>query len=164
MSIHARSVSFGRIQRTPRPSEAIAERRPDLGLDVASVLDVRMMLETHVAGLAAERSTHEERAELEENIERWVAAGDNVAAVLLLDVDFHRAIAKGAHNELYVALLDAISGALLECGRATLAPDDGRAGVLAEHRAIVTAIAEGDPAAARAAMETHLDGVARAFR
>ena len=122
-----------------------------------------MMLETHVAGLAAERSTAAELTELEQLMDRWVAAGDDVAAASLVDVDFHRAIAKCAHNELYLVLLDSIAGALLENRRATLALEHSHAKVLAEHRAVVKAISEHDAEGARAAMETHLHGVAEAW-
>jgi GntR family transcriptional regulator, transcriptional repressor for pyruvate dehydrogenase complex len=137
--------------------------RGDSAIDFAKLHEVRMMLETHVAALAAERSTARELAELEDIMERWVAAED-VDTASLLDVDFHRAIAKFAHNELYLVLLDSIAGALLENRRATLAIEHSHAKVLAEHRAIVKALSDHDPAAARAAMETHLRGVAEAWQ
>jgi GntR family transcriptional repressor for pyruvate dehydrogenase complex len=138
--------------------------RGDSAIDFSKLHEVRMMLETHVAGLAAERSTDAELVELEKLMDHWVAAGADVSASSLLDVDFHRAIAKCAHNELYLVLLDSIAGALLENRRATLALEHSHAKVLAEHRAIVKAISEHDPEAARAAMEQHLQGVAEAWQ
>ena len=138
--------------------------RGESTIDFAKVHEVRMMLETHVAGVAAERGTVEELAELEALMDRWVAAGDDVAAASLLDVDFHRAIAKCAHNELYLVLLDSIAGALLENRRATLAIEHSNAKVLGEHRAVVKAISEHDPEGARAAMQRHLHGVEEAWR
>ena len=138
--------------------------RGESTIDFAKVHEIRMMLETHVAALAAERSTDAEIAQLESLMDRWVAAGDDVAAASQLDVDFHRAIATSAHNELYLVLLDSIAGALLENRRATLALEHSHAKVLAEHRAIVKAISEHDPEAARAAMEKHLQGVAEAWQ
>ena len=133
--------------------------RGESTIDFAKVHEVRMMLETHVAALAAERSTDAEIAQLESLMDRWVAAGDDVAAASQLDVDFHRAIATSAHNELYLVLLDSIAGALLENRRATLALEHSHAKVLGEHRAVVNAIAAHDPEAARGAMRTHLRGV-----
>jgi DNA-binding FadR family transcriptional regulator len=123
-----------------------------------------MMLETHVAAMAAERGTDAEIAPLEQLMDRWVAAGDDVGAASLVDVDFHRAIATSAHNELYLVLLDSIAGALLENRRATLALQHSHAKVLGEHRAIVNAIAAHDPDEARAAMQKHLHGVEEAWR
>ncbi len=138
--------------------------RGESTIDFVKVHEIRMMLETHLAGLAAERSTDAEIADLEKLMDRWVAASDDVAAQSRLDVDFHRAIANCAHNELYLVLLDSIAGALLENRRATLALDHSHAKVLGEHRAIVKAISEHDSERARAAMQTHLDGVADAWR
>ena len=137
--------------------------RGDSDIDFSKLHEVRMMLETHVAALAAERSTDAEIALLESLMDRWVAAGDDVAAASQLDVDFHRAIATSAHNELYLVLLDSIAGALLENRRATLALDHSRTKVLGEHRAIVKAISDHDSDDARTAMETHLQGVAEAW-
>jgi GntR family transcriptional repressor for pyruvate dehydrogenase complex len=134
------------------------------GIDYAKVHEVRLMLETHLAGLAAERSTPEDRAELQELLVAWGQAGDDVVTASRLDVDFHRAIAKCAGNELFLVLLDSISGALLANRRATLALEHSHAKVLSEHRNIVDGIAAGDPVAARAAMELHLAGVAEAWR
>jgi GntR family transcriptional repressor for pyruvate dehydrogenase complex len=137
--------------------------RGDSTVDFAKVHEVRMMLETHIAGVAAERSTPADHAELESLMEAWVAAGDDVIAASRLDVDFHRAIAKSARNELYLVLLDSIAGALLENRRATLALEHSRAKVLTEHRNVVDAIKQHDPELARAAMQTHLHGVAEAW-
>ncbi len=138
--------------------------RGESTIDFGKVHEIRMMLETHVAALAAERSTDAEIAQLETLMDRWVAAGDDVAAASQLDVDFHRAIATSAHNELYLVLLDSIAGALLENRRATLALEHSHAKVLGEHRAVVNAIAAHDPEAARAAMRTHLNGVEEAWQ
>ena len=62
------------------------------------------------------------------------------------------------------SLLDSIAGALLENRRATLALEHSHAKVLAEHRAVVDAIKQHDPEGARRAMDTHLEGVAEAWR
>jgi GntR family transcriptional repressor for pyruvate dehydrogenase complex len=138
--------------------------RGDSSIDFAKIHEVRVMLETHLAGLAAERGTPEDHALLQAMLEAWGEAGEDVIAASRLDVEFHRAVASCARNELYLVLLDSIAGALLDNRRATLALQHSHAKVLAEHRAIVDAILAGDPAAARAAMETHLAGVAQAWR
>ena len=133
-------------------------------IDFAKVHEIRMMLEIHLAGVAAERSTPSDHEELEQLLEEWAGAGDHVDAASRLDVDFHRAIAKCARNELYLVVLDSIAGALLENRRATLALEHSHAKVLAEHRAVVDAIKQHDPEGARRAMDTHLEGVAEAWR
>jgi GntR family transcriptional repressor for pyruvate dehydrogenase complex len=137
--------------------------RGESTIDFAKLHEIRMMLETHIAAVAAERSTAEDHAELEALMAAWIAAGDDVIVASRLDVDFHRAIAKSARNELYLVLLDSIAGALLENRRATLALEHSRAKVLAEHRHVVDAIKAHDPEGARGAMQTHLQGVAEAW-
>ena len=138
--------------------------RGESTIDFAKVHEVRMMLETHLAALAAERGTPEDHRELEVLLDAWGDAGDDVIAASRLDVDFHRAIAKCARNELYLVLLDSIAGALLENRRATLALEHSHAKVHEEHRKIVAGIKEHDPDAARTAMEKHLTGAAQAWR
>jgi GntR family transcriptional regulator, transcriptional repressor for pyruvate dehydrogenase complex len=138
--------------------------RGESTIDFAKLHEIRMMLETHIAAVAAERGTAEDHAELEALMAAWIAAGDDVIVASRLDVDFHRAIAKSARNELYLVLLDSISGSLLENRRATLALEHSRAKVLAEHRDVVDAIKAHDPALARAAMQRHLQGVAEAWQ
>jgi GntR family transcriptional repressor for pyruvate dehydrogenase complex len=137
--------------------------RGESTIDFAKLHEIRMMLETHIAAVAAERGTAEDHAELEALMAAWIAAGDDVIVASRLDVDFHRAIAKSARNELYLVLLDSISGSLLENRRATLALEHSRAKVLAEHRDVVDAIKAHEPELARAAMQRHLQGVAEAW-
>ncbi len=138
--------------------------RADGALDFNKVHEVRTMLETHFAGVAAERSTEDDHRELEEMLDAWEHATGDVDASSQLDVDFHRAIAKAGRNELFLVLLDSIAGALLENRRATLALEHLHAKVYAEHRGIVTAIKARDPDKARQAMNVHLNGVAETWR
>ncbi len=137
--------------------------RGESTIDFTKVHEVRQMIETHVAAQAAERGSPADHDELEELMAAWDRAGDDVVEASRVDVEFHRAIAKCAGNELYLVLLDSISGALFENRRATLALAHSHAKVRNEHRAILDAIKQGDREAARQAMCTHLDGVAAAW-
>src|SRR4051794_5481646 len=85
-------------------------------LDYPKVHEVRAVLEVEVAGLAAVRATDDDVAQMRENCER-METDDDVEAAALHDVEFHRAIARGTHNELYLLLLDSIGDALLEVRR-----------------------------------------------
>lgn len=148
-----------------RVTEAVALlMRADGVLDFRKVHEVRTMLETYFAGVAAERGTEEDHRELEKMLDAWEHATGDVVASSRLDVDFHRAIAKAGRNELFLVLLDSIAGALLENRRATLALQHRHAKVYAEHRDIIVAIKARDPETARRAMAVHLDGVAETWR
>jgi GntR family transcriptional regulator, transcriptional repressor for pyruvate dehydrogenase complex len=138
--------------------------RADGALDFNKVHEVRTMLETHFAGVAAERSTEDNHHELEELLDAWEDATGDVDVSSQLDVNFHRAIAKSGRNELFLVLLDSIAGALLENRRATLALEHLHAKVYTEHRDIVAAIKARNPDKARQAMEIHLNGVAESWR
>jgi GntR family transcriptional repressor for pyruvate dehydrogenase complex len=127
--------------------------------------EVRTMLERHTAGLAAERGTEENYAEIEHICGRFAAAeatGD-VDAASRLDVEFHRAIAKATRNKLFLVLLDSISDALLEIRRATLAIPHSPTKVVDDHQRIFEAIKRQDPIGARTAMELHLENAALAW-
>jgi GntR family transcriptional repressor for pyruvate dehydrogenase complex len=137
--------------------------RSESAIDFAAVHEVRMMLEIHIAAKAAERSTAQDHEELRELMAAWEGAGD-VDAASLLDVDFHRAIAKCARNPLYLVLLDSIAGALLENRRATLALEHSHAKVRREHQAVLDGVERHDAEGAARAMQDHLAGAEQAWR
>ena len=131
-------------------------------LDYPRVHEVRAMLEVEVAGLAALRATDEDIAEMREICARMEAEED-VEAASLHDVEFHRAIARGTHNELHLLLLDSIGDALLEIRRENLAGGSGP-DTIASHRVILARIAAHDPDGARDAMRAHLENVEQHWR
>ena len=132
-------------------------------VDFEQIHEVRALLEVQIAGLAAERCTDEEVAQLREIDERLKGAGDDVEAAARNDLEFHRRIALATHNELYLVLMDSIGASLIDIRRANLGsgstPD-----TLAQHQAILDAIAAHNANAARAAMADHLEGVAMWWR
>jgi GntR family transcriptional regulator, transcriptional repressor for pyruvate dehydrogenase complex len=124
-------------------------------LDYAKINEVRMTLEIRTAQIAAERATDEDIAELREHCERMAAVGD-VEAASAEDVEFHRAIARATHNDLFTVMLDSIGDILLEIRRATLGlPGRIQEGV-AFHARILERIAAHDVEGAGEAMHQHL--------
>jgi GntR family transcriptional repressor for pyruvate dehydrogenase complex len=75
------------------------------------------------------------------------------------DVEFHRAIGRATHNDLYVVLLDAVGGSLLEVRRANLGREGAVRQTIDLHRAILDAILRADELAAAEAMRQHLQNV-----
>jgi GntR family transcriptional regulator, transcriptional repressor for pyruvate dehydrogenase complex len=129
------------------------------GLDFQHVHEVRRMLEVHITGLAAERAA-------EDDIDRLAAVHDQMAASLgdfeaaaLHDLEFHRAIARATHNELFLVLMDSIGHALLDIRRANIARGGTGPLTVEEHGEILAALRARDPKRARTAMRTHLDNV-----
>jgi GntR family transcriptional repressor for pyruvate dehydrogenase complex len=124
---------------------------------LAHLFEVRLLLEPGAAALAAERAGTEDVAALRECITRaQVEDTGNADAFLELDTELHERIVRAAGNPLLEHLLAAISA----LGRQSRAYTARLPGVLdrtiAEHETIVDAIAAGDAAGARAAMEAHI--------
>jgi len=124
---------------------------------LAHLFEVRLLLEPGAAALAAERAGTADVAALRECIARAQAEDTaNADALLELDTELHERIVRAAGNPLLEHLLTAISA----LGRQSRSYTARLPGVLdstiAEHEAIVDAIAAGDAAAARAAMEAHI--------
>jgi GntR family transcriptional regulator, transcriptional repressor for pyruvate dehydrogenase complex len=126
--------------------------------------EVREMVEVRVTGLAAQRATEQDLVELRQAFREM---DENVGSPETLsdkDVEFHRTIARSAHNELYLIMLDSIGDVLLEIRLEALSHKERRTEVLAHHQRILDAILSHDSEAARRAMAEHLEDSASFWR
>jgi GntR family transcriptional regulator, transcriptional repressor for pyruvate dehydrogenase complex len=130
-------------------------------MDFAKVHEVRRLLEVHIAGVAAERAHDEDVERLTDVHEQMVASIEDVDHAALIDLEFHRAIARATHNDLYLVLIDSIGRVQVEIRRATMGLRGTGPFAIKQHRAILLAIRARNPERARAAMRRHLDYVAR---
>jgi GntR family transcriptional repressor for pyruvate dehydrogenase complex len=130
-------------------------------LDYARVHEIRAVLEVPMAAAAAHRRTETDVGLLVAACERVEQAINDVDLAAMHDVEFHRAIGRATHNDLYVVLLDAVGAALLEVRRANLALPSADSQTVAHHRAILEAVVGGDAPAAAEAMRVHLENVDR---
>ncbi len=112
--------------------------------------DARMMIEPAVAAAAARRATPEEVEAIRRAADALETADDPVEA----DLSFHAAVLRAARNSVVAMLLEPLGDLLRTERAATL--QMGLELAAAGHHRIAEAIAAGDPAAARAAMESHL--------
>lgn len=127
---------------------------------VVQVREVRRALEGEIAALAAERASRSQVAALRtalREIDRTVASGgDGVAE----DLAFHRAMAAATGNPQFTRLLEFLEQYLRDAMRVTRGIEarrrDFMEAVRKEHRAIVEAIAAGDPKAARKRALEHM--------
>jgi len=147
------------------PSVLMPERWPDRAASLRSVLEVRRVLETGCAALAAEKRTPEDIAALEALLAEMEEKLADREASERLDVRFHLAVADAAHNETLSEMMRSFSERLHDSMRDTRAlwlfAERSSAGrLLAEHRAIFEAVRDGDAALARSRMEEHLAKVA----
>lgn len=150
----------GTIVRTP-DAALVSEMMTMLlqsGSDVSftHVQEIRRLLEVEIAGLAAERQTPADLQRMLAELEAMQAASDDPEAWARADVAFHAAIALATHNPLYPVLLSSIADLLIEVRRTGIRLPDTPARAYRHHQAIYTAIADGNRAAARQAMQAHL--------
>jgi GntR family transcriptional repressor for pyruvate dehydrogenase complex len=128
-------------------------------LDFEKVHEVRALLEVHIAGLAAERATEGDITRLREVHERMEREAGDVESAARDDLEFHRAIASGTQNDLFLLLMDSIGSTLIEIRRENLASGSAPM-TLDQHGRVLDRIAARDSPGARAAMASHLEGVA----
>jgi len=135
-------------------------------LDFERVHEVRTLLEVHIAGLAAERASDDDLEQLYETHRRMVTETNagNTDLASLVDLEFHRVIARATHNDLFLLLMDSIGSSLIDIRRENLASEAGPAATLAQHESVLERIAAHDASGARKAMAAHLDGVAELWR
>lgn len=145
--------------------ERLAREEPRRGAVVADVshkaltaiYEVREVLEGLAARLAVENAGRRLIRTLEEILqehERAVSAEDPTAASEA-DMTFHRLIREAADNAEVVRMLDDVQTQVRLAMRTTRVTA-GPTLAIADHRAIVTAMEAGDPAAAEEAARAHI--------
>jgi DNA-binding FadR family transcriptional regulator len=122
------------------------------------LIEVRRHVEIPVAGYAAVRRSQDDLDLLAHLVGRMDAETDNTAWVAL-DSLFHITIAQASGNPVFGKVIEEIRDALARQSAFLNQLGDRRAQSNAEHRAIVTAIADGSESAAVAAMTAHLQHV-----
>jgi GntR family transcriptional repressor for pyruvate dehydrogenase complex len=131
--------------------------------DYRKVHEVRLLVETEVAGMAAERATDGELERMRQACEAMAAVVDEPDKATESDLEFHRALAAATHNDLVSIMLDAIADSLIWIRRETFGPTGRTRRALASHREILDRIVARDPSGARKAMAWHLDDVELAW-
>nr|WP_239029167.1 GntR family transcriptional regulator [Pseudonocardia acidicola] len=128
------------------------------------VFDLRSLLEPYVAGRLARHAADDDLAPLYELIDAQEKLGTSgqQSAFLALDERFHLLQSELAGLERTHATMVSLRGAMWLMGFEALALPQRHEAVIAEHRAIVDAIARHDPDAAAAAAHEHIARTAAA--
>jgi GntR family transcriptional regulator, transcriptional repressor for pyruvate dehydrogenase complex len=130
----------------------VVDFHPDAS--VLQFFEVRRILEPAAAALAASRmpSVDELRRLVDE-----LDTLDDLDAVVANDIEFHHRIAAGAGNDVLCSLIDALSGPTVRArtwrGRTQA---DAMVRTRRQHRAILDAIAAGEPELARSWATVHV--------
>lgn len=123
--------------------------------DVDDVMDLRMVVEPPVAARAAERHDVSDLKRLT-SIQSQMEQAKGLAAVVELDVAFHREIASATRNPLLLRLLEVTSEWMGPSRQAAVQRRRRYEASMRAHRRILDAIAERDQDAAHQAMLDHL--------
>lgn len=125
------------------------------------LVDARQCIEIDLAGLAAQRRTDDDIAELERIIRRMERSANDEDAFVEADVSFHLKVAEAARNSVLrdihssiQALLRAWIGRVIHAADSTLPSFE-------EHPPILEAIRDRDPDRAKLAMESHMQSAAK---
>ena len=121
-----------------------------------NLVEVREILETEIAALAAARATEKEIAAMQEAVRVMDECLNDANAFIAADNQFHQALAKATQNTLILILVDSIVNPLSEQRKQIFDVQGGPERGQFHHKRILESIMRRDPVGARAAMRAHL--------
>jgi GntR family transcriptional regulator, transcriptional repressor for pyruvate dehydrogenase complex len=126
------------------------------GFQTWQMFEARIILESQVSALAAERGKEEHHAAMSEEVAEMFASMNAPTDYLIHDIMFHRIVAQASGNPILAALIETITSALYDKRRKTVERSTDLRESAEMHREIYRAIRAHKPAEARRLMEQHL--------
>ncbi len=124
-----------------------------------NLVEVRGILETEIAALAAVRATEKEIAAMREAIATMDENLNNADAFIAADNRFHEALAQATQNALIMIFINSIVNLLSEQRKQVFQVEGGPQRGQIHHKRILDNVIRREPEAARAAMRSHLQQV-----
>ena len=146
----------------------VADGPPDLGKTSLSLIgalhgfqtwqmfEARIILESALAALAAERGKEEHHAAMAEEVAEMFATLETPVDYLIHDVLFHRIIAQASANPILAAVMETVTSSMYDKRRKTVERATDLRESAEMHREIYRAIRGRRPEEARRLMEDHL--------
>jgi DNA-binding GntR family transcriptional regulator len=126
--------------------------------DLATLCEVRDVLESHAARLAAERATKDDTAALRALVDELDRSGPlDQPALMALDERIHRAVYAAAHNPFLAATLEEYYVLALRIWHLALDRASELEAAVLSHRPLLAAILAGDADGAAQRMRAHVD-------
>jgi len=133
--------------------------------DLASLTEVRSLLESHVARLAAERATDEDRGALEALLDELDTRADlDTSELMALDERIHRQVYSSAHNPFLESTLEEYYVLALRIWYLALDRTRELEQAVLGHRELLEAIRDGDADRAEKTMRRHVVDFGEAMR
>jgi GntR family transcriptional repressor for pyruvate dehydrogenase complex len=127
--------------------------------DLEELYEIRRVVETEFAAMAAARRQEEHLVRMEEAIQEMEAGLESQSRYIDADLRFHLTVAEATSNRVAVYVMRAIRDPLHRALASVYhIPGSPQKSIL-QHRAIVEAVRAGDPEGARARMAEHLGRV-----
>jgi GntR family transcriptional repressor for pyruvate dehydrogenase complex len=120
-----------------------------VGPDLA---ETREVIEPSIAGLAAERATASEKKQLLTTLNAMREAVGNPPAFAQADLEFHLALAKAAHNQILLEVMNGLQRLLFGLITSHVIEIEDQKRCLRKHVDVHEAVVAGDAAKAREAM------------
>ncbi|MGD0863369.1 MAG: FadR/GntR family transcriptional regulator [Candidatus Limnocylindrales bacterium] len=127
---------------------------------VADLIEVRHHLEVLVAGLATDRATRDDLVMLRTYLENMRTASDT-ASFVSADLAFHMRMAEATANVVLLQIMASIRNLLRVWMERVRRSEADNTLSTSEHETILRALECGDAAAARTAMEIHMESATR---
>src|SRR3954453_6657723 len=134
------------------------------GFTSDEMFEARLALEMSIAGLAAERATSEDTAQLAEEIAGMYASLESPEQYLVHDMQFHQTVAAASGNRILTALMNMVATILFDYRSKTVKRATDLKQSAEQHHNIYRAIRDRNTEAARQAMREHLIETQRAQR
>ena len=149
-------VSNNAIDSLVQPLASFILKEKDYQLEL---FEMRRLLESQLAYLAAERATPENMAKMEKILKRQEKQIANGETGLDSDTDFHHALAEATNNRILLHIINTTIEFLAESRESYLLGEERAKKSLAHHKKILSAIKKGDGKLAAKAMEEHIGDV-----
>ena len=149
-------VSDNAIDSLVQPLASFILKEKDYQIEL---FEMRRLLESQLAYLAAERATPENMTKMEEILRRQEEQIANGETGLDSDSDFHHALAEAANNRILLHIINTTIEFQAESRESYLLGEERAKKSLAHHKKIFNAIQKGDGELAAKAMHEHIESV-----
>jgi GntR family transcriptional regulator, transcriptional repressor for pyruvate dehydrogenase complex len=127
-------------------------------------VEARMILETELAGLCAERITQVELDEMEILVQQMKASVHNAADFWKLDLSYHLALGRAAKNDVLNDILSGVREQMLDLISKSLLLEEGMEQAAGQHARVLEALRQRNPVKAREEMRHHLQSFQRGYK
>jgi len=147
------------IDKTVRDTQRFQDWFRGNQFEIAELLEMRTAVEPYVAELAATRIDDEQLERLSRSVEgfREVLLGDDVAAKVAADEEFHDIVLEASRNTGLATFYETFIPSLREFRSRVFSPPADPLLALPHHTRIYEAIAAHDPVEAHRQMREHID-------